>query len=173
MLRFPSTPRSFFSINCLFCILAGFSLSSADAASADHPNVIMIAVNDMNNWSGPLGDTQAVTPNLDRLAQTGLTFTNAHTAGIYCAPSRAAMFTGRLATTTGCYDRQVYFYDHPEYRPLQQAFQDAGYNTYGTGKLFHHPAGMVDLRGWTEFKVRTQEQRESGWPMDTWEHDAP
>ena len=32
---------------------------------------------------------------------------------------------------------------------------------------------MVDLRGWTEFKVRTQEQRESGWPMDTWEHDAP
>jgi len=140
---------------------------------SDHPNVIMIAVDDMNDWSGPLGDNQAITPNLDRLAKMGVTFTNAHTAGVYCAPSRAAIFTGRLAPTTGCYDRQIYFYDHPEYRPLQKAFQDAGYHTYGTGKLFHHPAGMVDLRGWTEFRVRTQAQRENGWPMDTWEHGAP
>lgn len=157
-------------VSCLASISYSNEIQNGDP---DHPNVIMIAVDDMNAWLGPLGDQQAITPNLDRLAARGVTFTNAHTAGIYCAPSRAAIFTGRLASTTGCYDRQVYFYEHPEYRPLQKAFQDAGYSTYGTGKLFHHPAGMVDLRGWTEFKVRTQEQRESGWPMDTWEHGAP
>ncbi len=165
--------KSPYILSACILFLSTSLLPTLNASSIDHPNVIMIAVDDMNDWSGPLGDSQAITPSLDRLARSGLTFTNAHTAGIYCAPSRAALFTGRLAMTTGCYDNQVYFYDHPEYRPLQQAFQDAGYLTYGTGKLFHHPAGMVDLRGWTDFKVRTQEQRESGWPMDTWEHGAP
>lgn len=46
----------------------------------NHPNVIMIAVDDMNTWLGPLGDRQAITPNLDKLAARGVTFTNPHTA---------------------------------------------------------------------------------------------
>lgn len=140
---------------------------------ASKPNVLFFAVDDMNDWSEPLGSTMAKTPNLDRLAKMGVTFTNAHTAGIYCAPSRAAIFTGRYASTTGCYSDHIYFYDHPEYRPMQVAFKEGGYKVYGTGKLFHHPAGMVDLRGWDEFFVRTDAQKESGWPMDGWEHGAP
>jgi len=127
----------------------------------------------MNDWIGPMGSSLAETPNLDRLAEMGMTFTNAHTAGVFCAPSRAAVFTGRYASTTGFYNNHVYFYDHPEYRPLQVAFQEGGYNTYGAGKLFHHPKGMVDQRGWTEFFIRTEEQKLNGWAMDSWEHDAP
>ena len=114
---------------------------AATGLFASQPNVIFFAVDDMNDWSEPLGSTMAKTPNLDRLAKMGVTFTNAHTAGIYCAPSRAAIFTGRYASTTGCYSDHVYFYDHPEYRPLQVAFKEGGYSVYGTGKLFHHPAG--------------------------------
>ena len=120
-----------------------------------------------------MGSTMARTPNLDRLAKMGVTFTNAHTAGVYCAPSRAAIFTGRYASTTGFYDSHVYFHDHPEYKPLQLAFSENGYNTYGTGKLYHHPNGMIDRRGWTEFYIRTKEQKLDGWPMDTWKYDAP
>ena len=149
-----------------------FALMSGSLFAAK-PNVIFFAVDDMNDWSEPLGSTMAKTPNLDRLAKMGVTFTNAHTAGIYCAPSRAAIFTGRYASTTGCYSDHVYFYDHPEYRPLQVAFKEGGYSVYGAGKLFHHPAGAVDLRGWDEFYVRTEKQKQSGWPMDGWEHGAP
>lgn len=154
-------------------IAISLSLLVATGLFAAKPNVIFFAVDDMNDWSEPLGSTMAKTPNLDRLAKMGVTFTNAHTAGIYCAPSRAAIFTGRYASTTGCYSDHVYFYDHPEYTPLQVAFKEGGYGVYGTGKLFHHPAGMVDTRGWDEFYVRTEKQKQSGWPMDGWEHGAP
>jgi arylsulfatase A-like enzyme len=138
------------------------------------PNVLFIAVDDMNDWIGCLETTpRAITPNIDKLASQGLNFTNAHTAGVYCAPSRAAIFTGRHATTTGCYQTSIYFYDHPEIRPLQVSFHEGGYKTMGAGKLFHHPAGAVDLRGWDEFFVRNTIQRETGYPLDSWSHGVP
>jgi len=142
-------------------------------AEARRPNVLMFVVDDMNDWIGPMGDKQAVTPNIDRLANMGLTFLNGHTAGVFCAPSRSAMFTGRHATTTGCYTTQVYFHDHPDIRPLQVVLQNGGYATYGAGKLFHHPAGYVDLRGWDEFFVRNPDQKNRGWPLETWLFDDP
>jgi arylsulfatase A-like enzyme len=152
----------------VFC----FSITLCQAKET-RPNVIFFAVDDMNDWIEPFGSDMAKTPNLKRLADMGVTFKNGHTAGVFCAPSRAAIFTGRYATTSGCYENNVYFYDHPEYVPLQKTFHDAGYSTFGTGKLFHHPEGLVDQRGWTEFHLRTEEQRKNGWPMDSWEHGAP
>lgn len=161
------------STKYLLLPLLFLSCVSVPELSAEQPNVIFFAVDDMNDWSGPFGSKQAKTPNMDRLAAMGVTFTNAHTAGIYCAPSRSAIFTGRYASTTGIYSDQIYFHDHPEYRPLQVAFKEGGYKVYGTGKLFHHPAGAIDLRGWNEFYVRTDVQKTTGWPMDGWEHGAP
>ena len=144
------------------------------ADAAERPNVVFIAVDDMNDWVGCLETTpRALTPNIDRLAARGSLFRNAHTAGVFCAPSRAAIFTGQFASTTGNYRNQVYFVDHPELRPLQVSFEQAGYSTYGTGKLFHHPAGNIDLRGWSEFHVRTKRQREAGWPLDSWSEETP
>jgi arylsulfatase A-like enzyme len=138
------------------------------------PNVIFIATDDLNDWVGPLDSPiKAKTPHLDRLAARGVTFLHAQACGAFCAPSRSALFTGRHPSTTGAYTTQVYWRDHPELRPLQVALQEAGYRTYGTGKLFHHPAGYLDQRGWTDFHVRTQAQREAGWPVDSWLQGAP
>jgi len=67
------------------------------------PNVLFFALDDLCDWVGPNGYKQAVTPHMDRLAASGITFRNAHTAGIFCAPSRSAIFTGKHASTTGCY----------------------------------------------------------------------
>lgn len=141
--------------------------------ATEKPNVIFFAVDDMNDWIGPMGSKMAKTPNMDRLAKMGVTFTNAHTSGVYCAPSRTAIFTGRNATTSGCYTDQIYFHNHPDYIPLHMAFNKGGYNTYGVGKLFHHPTGHIDPRGWTEFHLRTEDQRKNGWPVETWAYEAP
>ena len=142
--------------------------------AADRPNVLFLAVDDMNDWIGCLETTpRAITPNLDRLAARGVNFTNAHTAGVFCAPSRAAIFTGQFASTTGCYKTANYFHDHPEVDPLQVSFSKAGYQTFGAGKLFHHPAGAIDVRGWNEFFLRNPEQRSSGWPLDSWSKGTP
>ncbi len=139
--------------------------------TARQPNIVFFAVDDMNDWIGPMGHEQAVTPNMDRLAKMGVTFQNAHTAGSFCAPSRSAIFTGRHATTTGCYMAQVYYLNHPDIKPLQVRMQDGGYATYGAGKLFHHPAGFVDLRGWDEFFLREERLKEMGWDLKSWDTD--
>ena len=141
--------------------------------ASEKPNVIFFAVDDMNDWIGPMGYKSAKTPNLDRLAKMGVTFQNAHTPATYCAPSRTAIYTGRYATTTGCYRTQVYFHDHPSLVPLQQSFQNSSYNTFGGWKLFHHREDFVDLRGWDQFWVRSEAQKKNGWPQDSWGLDTP
>jgi len=146
-----------------FMLLLGLS-----AFAAQQPNVLFFSLDDMNDWVGAMGYKQVVTPNMDRLAKSGVNFLNAQTAGVFCAPSRAAIFTGRHASSTGCYTTQVYFQSHPEINPLHNVFHDAGYETYGAGKLFHHPAGYIDQRGWTEFFFRNPEQCTAGWNINTW-----
>ncbi|MEM7311973.1 MAG: sulfatase [Planctomycetota bacterium] len=138
------------------------------------PNVLFLAVDDMNDWIGCLETTpRAITPNIDALARRGVNFTNAHTAGVFCAPSRAAIFSGQYASTTGCYTTPYYFVGHPEIVPLQMSFSRAGYTTLAAGKLFHHPAGAIDQRGWDEFFLRNQIQRENGWPLESWSSETP
>ena len=98
---------------------------------------------------------------LTRLAKRGVNFTNAHTAGVFCAPSRAAIFSGQYASTTGCYTTPNYFVGIPEIEALQMSFSKAGYTTLGAGKLVPS-SGRGDRyrRGWTEFFLRNQIQRE-------------
>ncbi len=161
-----------------FGLVVFLVLAAAWEVCAQRPNVIFFAVDDMCDWIGPLGDQQAVTPHMDALANRGLTFSNAHAPGTYCAPSRTAIFTGRFASTTGCYGTEVYYHDHPGIVPLQQSFQRGGYATFGAGKLFHHREGYLDQRGWDEFFVRNDILKRKGWRIETWpmaeaERDVP
>ena len=80
------------------------------------PNVLFLAVDDMNDWIGCLGkNPRAITPNIDKLAKSGVNFSNAHTAGVFYAPSRAAIFSGQFASTTGCYQSAKYFVECKPY----------------------------------------------------------
>ncbi len=158
-------------------VVASFLFASS-ASATDRPNVIFFAVDDMCDWVGAMGHAQAVTPNMDSLARSGVMFTNAHAPGVYCAPSRSAIFTGQYASTTGCYGIEVYHHDHPEIVPLQMAFHRSGYATFGAGKLFHHREGYLDRRGWDEFFVRKALLKRKGWRIESWpmaedERDVP
>ena len=155
-------------------LIALTQISQAQEKSKQRPNVIMIAVDDMNDWIGSHKTTpSAITPNMDKLAKRGVNFKNAHTAGVFCAPSRAAIFSGQYASTTGCYKSAFYFKNRPELKPLQFTFQESGYKTMGGGKLFHHPAGLVDVRGWDEFFLRKKSQYENAWSLDNWSEEVP
>ena len=161
--------RSLVSVT-LFLLASSGSLLAAEP----RPNVLFLAVDDMNDFVGCLPSRpNAITPNIDRLAARGVNFTNAHTAGVFCAPSRAAIFSGQYASTTGCYTTPNYFVHHPEIESLQTSFAKAGYTTLGAGKLFHHPAGAIDQRDWTSFFLRNQFQREGGWALESWSSDTP
>jgi arylsulfatase A-like enzyme len=153
--------------------VAGFSQTVGEntVKSDPRPNVIFFALDDLNSWINPLGYKQAITPNYDRLANAGVTFTNAHAPGVYCAPSRTSVFTGLHASTTGCYGNEIYHFDLPHLVPLQVAFKQGGYNTWGAGKLFHHRGGYVDLRGWNEYFARSQEIKDAGYEMGAFGSD--
>ena len=125
-------------------IISAFSVAAvtlvAHAAAPTRPNVLFIAVDDLNDWIGPLrGHPQVKTPHLDRLASRGITFTNAHCAAPLCNPSRAAVFSGHQPFQTGILanDEKAIRTARPDAVLLPQHFQQAGYRTYGTGKLLH------------------------------------
>lgn len=120
-------------------------LPALAAAAEPHPNVLMIAVDDLNDWVGPLGGHPlAKTPNFDRLAAQGTTFTNAHCQAPLCNPSRTSLLTGLRPSTTGVYALDVWFRNEERLRDvvtLPQHFMANGYYVATSGKIFHdaHP----------------------------------
>ena len=113
--------------------------------SAPPPNILFIAIDDLNDWVGFLGGhPQVRTPNMDRLAARGTVFTNAHCAAPICGPSRAAIFSGLLPTTTGIYNNgQNIQKKRPGLVYLPQYFAKNGYSTFGTGKLLHRSSSGI------------------------------
>ena len=115
-------------------------------AEPQKPNVLFIAIDDMNDWIGPLGGhPQAITPNLDRLAKMGVTFRNAHTASPACHSSRVAVMTGVRPSTSGI-TANVFKGTGPNWRKnpkladvvtLSQHFRNNGYSAMGGGKIYH------------------------------------
>ena len=128
---------------CLLC------LPSSAPAAAPKPNVLFIAVDDLNHWVGHLGrNPQAKTPHIDRLARMGVTFTRAYCAAPVCNPSRAALLSGRRPGMTGVYDNQNPFARAiPASESLVTQFKNAGYETLGMGKLWHGGLGFAEQ--WT------------------------
>ncbi len=130
-------------VGCWFIGLlgvVGYVLCPGGACAADRPNVLFIAVDDLNDWVGCLGGhPQAMTPNIDRLAERGVLFTNAHCAAPACKPSRSAVFSGLDPERTGVWSNQSRGIRQlaPDIKLLPEVFHEAGYRTLGAGKLIH------------------------------------
>ena len=109
----------------------------------DRPNVLFIAVDDLNHWVGHLNrNPQTITPNVDRLAARGVSFTRAYCAAPACNPSRAALMGGMRPSTTGVYHNPDDYRPHirPE-QTLNSYFRRNGYLTLGAGKIYHGSFG--------------------------------
>lgn len=134
-----------------FLILAAF----VSAAAGERPNVLFLAVDDMKDWVGCLGGYEGtvLTPNIDRIADRGVLFTNAHCPSPKCAPSRAAILTGLRPSTTGLYDNgHWWFPNRPDTITIPAQFRSQGYRVAGAGKIFHHTAGNHPPNQWDDFQ---------------------
>ncbi|MBL6765933.1 MAG: sulfatase [Verrucomicrobiae bacterium] len=127
----------------LFLVFAGSAPGTAK------PNVLFIAIDDLNDWVGCLGGhPQAKTPNIDKLARRGVNFTNAHCQAPICNPSRVSMLLGKLPSTTGHYFLAPLFRDVAVTRDAEtlfQVFRRNGYRAETTGKIFHGPADAASF----------------------------
>ena len=106
-------------------------------SAADKPNVLFIAVDDLKPLLSNYGDTTVHSPNFERLAAQGMTFTNAHCQQAVCGPSRASIMTGMRPDKTRIWDLQTKIRDeHPDVITIPQHFKANGYNAVGVGKIY-------------------------------------
>jgi arylsulfatase A-like enzyme len=129
------------------------SAAALQGASKSKPNVLFIAIDDLNDWIGCLGGHPDVkTPNMDRLAAKGMLFTKAYCAAPSCNPSRASLMTGIRPSTSGVYENR-------QPMRLSSVLKDAvtmpshfaahGYRVVGGGKIFH--GSFPDPVSWHEY----------------------
>lgn len=129
-------------LSLLFTVVS--AVVDSPSVAADHatrPNVLFIAVDDLNDWVGVLGGhPQAQTPNIDRLAERGVLFTRAYCSAPGCNASCTSLLMGQRPSTTGVYNNGDDWRQAPALEnavTLPRHFKDNGYRTYGAGKLFH------------------------------------
>ncbi|MDV6030520.1 MAG: sulfatase [Phycisphaera sp. RhM] len=144
-----SKPQTVLPMPLIRSILLAISLAMSVAGAAEQPNVVLVAIDDLNDWVGCLdGHPQVQTPQIDKLASRGVNFTNAHCQAPICNPSRISMLLGKLPSTTG------HYFLAPGFRGVDvtrdavtmfQHFRAGGYRAESMGKVFHGPSDAASF----------------------------
>ncbi len=133
-------------LSTLMVLSSCISKTQKGDVAESKPNVLLIAIDDLNDWIGCLGGhPQAQTPNIDRLAGRGVLFSNAHCQTPVCNPSRASLMTSLYPSTSGIYFLNPDLQESPVASAsilMPQRFLDEGYHVSGVGKLFHNGGGQ-------------------------------
>jgi len=142
----PVSVRLLFLLHLVFMgnLLVGCRVSAnpeSPLARDKQPNVLMVVVDDLNDWIGPLGHPTVKTPAFDRLAERAVNFEHAYSQAPLCNPSRVSFLTGVQPSVSGVYfnNQRHWRTDHwiSDARPLPGSFLDQGYKVASYGKVFH------------------------------------
>ncbi len=148
-------------IGLLLLLAAILPMKTIAQGAEGKPNILFIAVDDLNDWITPLGGhPQASTPNIARLAERGMLFSNAHCAAPACNPSRAALMTGVRPSTSGVYHNPQPWREVERLREAQtlpQYLREHGYAVMGSGKMFH--GAFPDPPSWDAYFPSLDRQR--------------
>ncbi len=134
-------------------------------------NVLFIPIDDFRPLIDKYGETEPlrpITPNMDRLIDSAVSFSNAYCQQAVCNASRASLMTGLRPDNTKCWKLDTFFRDAVGYdiKTLSQHFSENGYTTHGIGKIYHstdsnsqddNPSGS---RSWSDgwFNARSSKQ---------------
>ena len=147
----------------------------SDVASAEKPNVLFIAVDDLNDWAGYRGNSEVITPNIDRLASNSTWFSKAYCQYPVCGPSRASVMSGMYFHQLGSEKLQVkddFVKEKAESFGsllLHDYLKSHGYKTMAVGKILHRhlPTESLDMSGgrggWDHNKDKNGKDIESNW----------
>ena len=124
-------------------------LAAGVADAAEKPNVLFIAVDDLRPELNCYGADYIHSPNIDKLAASGVLFQRAYCMVPTCGASRASLMSGIRPAS----DRFVSFtarvdHDAPDVVTLNTHFKNNGYHTVSLGKIFHFPED--NAHGWSE-----------------------
>lgn len=140
---------------------------------AEHPNILLICIDDLRPELHSLGAEYIHSPAMDSLVDSGRAFTCHYVQAPTCGASRYSLLKGRYATTSTQKNNGAFFC--PEARKPGQApslpghFRKHGYQTVAVGKISHHPGG----RGGKDWNDPGQIELPGAWnanlmPTDPW-----
>lgn len=134
-------------------------------------NVLLIVSDDMRPDLPMYGNAIMRAPNLQRIADNGVTFNQAHVQISYCCPSRNSFMSGRRPDTTQVWNFLSTFREAGStpaqqnrvlaFKDLPQWFKEHGYFSTGTGKTWHNGVGYNPDADWTDL---SQFPYKFGWP---------
>ena len=140
----PTLPRAAFVLAAILSAVAPNwkpNIASQPSLTESRPNILLICVDDLNDWVGCLGGhPQARTPSIDALAERGTLFLNAHCQAPVCQPSRSSLMVSRLPSSTGLYFLNPGLRDSEWNKgvpSMPERFAAEGYEVVAAGKLFH------------------------------------
>ena len=173
----------------LFCFYSCSEFSKTEkskdksiAHKSEKLNVLLIIADDLNCDLGAYGNSVVKTPNIDRLAERGVLFENAHSQYPWCGPSRASFMTGMYTNQTKITNNNMHLRNSvPDVITLGQRFRQQGYQSVRIGKIFHYDnpnaigtSGNDDIYSWNqtvnpygrdkieEYKINTLKPRRYG-----------
>jgi arylsulfatase len=141
------------------CLVAGITFSQSNKAISKKPNVIVILTDDMGFSDIGCFGSEIKTPNIDKLAANGISFTHFYNTA-RCSPSRASLMTGLYPHQAGMGFLSNYNFDEEGYVDdlskkavtMAEVFKQAGYATYMSGK-------------WHMNKEKSIPKNRSNWPL--------
>ena len=132
------------------------------AARVRRPNVVVVMADDMGYGDSSVYGGWIDTPGLARMAKEGMTFTDFHSSGVVCSPTRAGLVTGRYQERCGIPGVVNADPEHPDHqrglaaeeRTFAEALRGAGYATglFGKWHLGYAPEHNPTRHGFDEFK---------------------
>jgi arylsulfatase A-like enzyme len=142
--------------------------STAHANEPTRPNILRLVAEDLSPRIGSFDDPVARTPNLDRLAEEGVRFTNVFTTAGVCAPSRAGLILGRHQISTGTQHMRssgggYLAVPPPDAKAFPELLRAAGYFTYQNGKLDYQFSGTMGGSG--PSSIWDAEDEEAQWAL--------
>lgn len=147
-----------------FFTLAFLSILSCSSPKSDNikPNILFVSIDDLRPILGAYGDPIAITPNIDQIANEGMTFRQTYTQVAVCAPSRASLMTGLRPNSTRVWHLGDKFREiNPNTVTMPQYFSKFGYHTVNLGKIFHNY--MPDSVSWDEPDLRPAQYVRPDW----------
>ncbi|QDS88379.1 Arylsulfatase [Rosistilla ulvae] len=130
-------------------LAVGLALMVVEVGAAERPNVLFIAVDDLRPELACYGKQHIHSPNIDRLAASGVLFERAYCMVPTCGASRASMMSGIRPSRNRFVNYLAWAEkDAPGIKTLNTHFRENGYHTVSLGKIFHHP--QDNAVGWSE-----------------------
>lgn len=124
------------------------------------PNVLFIAVDDLRPQLGCYGQSQIISPNIDRVSNEGVLFEKAYCQVPICMASRASLLTGYRPDHNYIYNCKAVDELVPDALTINKYFENNGYNIWASGKIYHHEVDHKKQFGsnWENIEIKWSER---------------